>query len=745
MNAGTAINVRTTSLDRRASSTPFSPSTTKHCSSCLYFFTCKDLIDFALAFVSMGAARGRWAHCKIRYLPHLLLLAILLNGCLGTRHLKENQKHLYHNQLSVPKQFPTSELSGLLTQPENERVLGLPIHFLVQVYYLGEKNYDREKFERKRAGKEEKFNKKISATSRQTRINNLQYKKQKKVDALTRKINQGNLFMQWGEPLAIYDSAQVEITAEKFEDYLFTNGYFTGNVKTSVKSEGRLVTVKYEVVPGQPYLIDTILYKIDNASLLKIVSEAPGSLLVPGARFKQDDLGKERERIDFLLKDHGYFDFSRQYIDFEIDTTFLGGRQIAVRTVIKNPVRHEEHRRFRLDSVIFVTDVGIDAPAKLGRLSHVKYGVTYKYFQDQYNKHILRQRVFLNMDSLYSRSNTLATQRQLANLDIFKFVNINYDTTGGRFIANIFASPLDRYSWSNEVGLTVTQGFPGPYYYLSFKRRNVFGGLENFEISGRFGFEGVAAATEIGSVYQSTEASLNMSLTFPQFLWPLRKEKHPELGRINPRTRVLGGFTYSDRPEYRRSIYTFSATYLWEKSGRILYSLTPGSFNIIQSDVTPEFQEELDKQDSIGNTISRSFLPSFVTSTLFSMTWNPKGYGTSERNSTFLRLTAESGGTIFNFVSANFITEKGLEYYQYLRLGFDVRRNQWINKTTVLAYRLNTGVAYAYGASNALPYERYYFAGGSTSLRAWRPRRLGLGAQPPPVNTDPITLENDGF
>jgi outer membrane protein assembly factor BamA len=693
----------------------------------------------------MNEARSFWASGKSKHLAFLFAVGVSLSGCLGTRHLKEGQRHLYQNRISAPKGFPVSELSSLHTQPENERVLGLPIHFLVHIYYLGESRYDKASFERKLARKEEKFNAKMRETTRERKITNLQYKKQKKADALTKKIEQGNMFMQWGEPIAVYDSLQVGVTAERFRNYLFTNGYFTGTVGNETKSEGRLVTVKYTVTPGEPYRIDTVLYRIDSETIRRIVSETGGSLLVKGSRFRQDDLSKERERLDFLLKDEGYFDFSRQYIDFEVDTSFLGSRKVAVRTLIKNPIRREDHHRFKLDSVVFVTDVGIDAPVTLERQSARRSGITYKFFNDEYNKNILRQRVFMHEDSLYSRTNTLATQRQLANLDIFKFVNINYDTTGGRFIANIFASPLDRYSWSNEVGLTVTQGFPGPYYYLSFKRRNLFGGLENFEISGRFGFEGVAAATEIGSVYQSTEASLNMSLTFPQFLWPLRHEKHEQLGRVNPKTRVLGGFTYSDRPEYRRSIYTFSATYLWEKNNRILYSLTPASMNIIQSEVSPDFQQELDRQDSLGNTISRSFEPSFVTSTLFSMTWNPKGYGAADRNSTFLRLTAESGGTIFNFLNADFITSKGLEYYQYLRLGFDVRRNQWINKTTVLAYRLNTGIAYAYGPGSALPYERYYFAGGSTSLRAWRPRRLGLGAQPPPINTDPVALENDGY
>src|SRR5690606_27831616 len=118
-----------------------------------------------------------------------------------------------------------------------------------------------------------------------------------------------------------------------------------------------------------------------------------------------------------------------------------------------------------------------------------------QYYENNYNLKILSQRVFLKPGELYSRSKTLNTQQQLANVDAFKFVNINYDTSGGKFIANIFTSPLSRYEWSNEAGVSVTQGFPGPFYNMTFKKRNVFKGMESFDLSGRIGFEGVASAT----------------------------------------------------------------------------------------------------------------------------------------------------------------------------------------------------------------------------------------------------------
>jgi len=86
--------------------------------------------------------------------------------------------------------------------------------------------------------------------------------------------------------------------------------------------------------------------------------------------------------------------------------------------------------------------------------------------------------------------------------------------------------------------------------------RNLFRGLEILEINGRYGFEGVASVTDRANIYTSTEASLNGSITFPQFLFPFGEKAATRMAKYNPRTRLLAGFTFTERPEYTRSITT---------------------------------------------------------------------------------------------------------------------------------------------------------------------------------------------
>ncbi len=636
-------------------------------------------------------------------------------------------------------------MNDLYTQKVNRKILGLPINYLVWMHHTGEKRYNKQKFIDRKESKTKKFDRKIERANDPRKKASLQYRKLRKIDLINAKIENGNHFMQWGEPAAVFDSAQVKATIDKINNFLFSKGYFLSKTTAELKEYKRRVGIVYLVSPGSSYSYDTLSTDIqDSIVAILYFRHRTESLLKIGDRFDQDKISRERERIDLLMKDHGYYDFSRQYIHFDIDTTYHHRHQIALRTEIRNPAKQDFHKLFSIDSINFITDAGVTPKGKEDeRKSNLVNGINFQYFKHEYSNKILSQRVFLEQDSVYSRTKTFSTQRQLVNLDVFKFVNINYDTSGGKFIANIFASPLDRFSWSNEAGLTVSQGFPGPYLSTNLKKRNLFGGLEIFEIGGRFGFEGVASATSTGNFYKSTEAGANASITFPVFLFPFKAVTAKGFGKYNPRTKMLAGYTYTDRPEYNRSITTFSHTYTWENTHRTLYSFTLANLNIIRSTLDPAFESLLlDLQQSQGNNLINTFKPSFVSSMIFSLTWNPNNYGNTKKSSYYIRVQAESGGTFFGIYTPKLATKEGLQLYQYVRLNADLRRNDVIDKNTILAYRLNMGAGYSYNSDNVLPYEKYFFAGGSNSVRAWRPRRLGIGTAPPPLSTDP---ENNGL
>jgi outer membrane protein assembly factor BamA len=283
---------------------------------------------------------------------------------------------------------------------------------------------------------------------------------------------------------------------------------------------------------------------------------------------------------------------------------------------------------------------------------------------------------------------------------------------------------------SNEAGVNVTEGLPGPFYNLTLKSRNDFRGLENLEISGTIGYEGVASATDRSEVYTSLEAGAFMTLIFPQFLLPISNRYKSKFGQFNPKTSIVSGFAYTNRNEYKRAGFNAYINYSWQKDLEKLFNIRIADISLIRSTIQDSlFQEALDEIRDRGNNFWRTFTPSLVLSSRFSKTINFNQYTSYlSRKAAFLKYTIEAGGSILNAFNIDFNDTSGLQLYKYVKFVADYRKYQSISPKTKIAYRLRAGVAKSYGGSDVLPYEKYLFGGGSNSNRAWRPRRLGPGS-----------------
>jgi outer membrane protein assembly factor BamA len=675
-----------------------------------------------------------------------------LASCVGTRYLGEGEYLLLEQEIKGARKIDAGALDNFYRQEPNSKLPLLPIYPYVQLYQMGLKRYDKEELRQEEKEVAQRYDKKIEAAraeKKENKVKRLARKKENKVSKIERKLKEGNLLMRWGEPLAIYDSSLAETTRAQMESYLHTKGYFNGTVEHDTEVDGKKVTSIYRIQEQAPYRIDTVIYRSDDKDLLALIkNNLDERIIQQGQIYDQDKFGQERERIEDFLKNRGYYDFSRQYVDFSVDST-VGERAVRVYTNIKEPAKRGYHKAFKIDSVIFTTDA--DVPGVGQRQTGVYNNITYRYYDYQYYKKILDRRIFLYPDSLYSRDATLATQRQLSNLNTFKFININYDTTGGKFIANIYASPLKKFQTANEIGLNVSQGIPGPFVNASLQVKNVFGGLEILEISGRAGIEGVPPVTEVGggvNAYRSVEMGGNLALTFPQFVFPLPTRLKSRLGRLNPKTRVQTGYSYTDRPEFIRENFKNTLSYNWQQGQKVLYSFTPIDVNFINSNIQSEaFQDSLDNDIEIyGFPLSRSFEPSFVSSMSFTTIFNFNDYGSSQLTEgtvgtpTYLKLYAEAGGTILNFFGTDLLDTAGLEYFKYVKLNTDFRQYITLDRDNTLAYRFNAAVAVPYGTNErALPYEKYFFAAGSNSIRGWIPRRLGPGS------ASPRGVDSDGY
>jgi outer membrane protein assembly factor BamA len=70
----------------------------------------------------------------------------------------------------------------------------------------------------------------------------------------------------------------------------------------------------------------------------------------------------------------------------------------------------------------------------------------------------------------------------------------------------------------------------------------------------------------------------------------------------------------------------------------------------------------------------------------------------------------------------------GNAFAQYLKGDIEFRWYKPFNDKTSMVYRFFAGVAFPYGNSLAIPFEKQYYSGGANGVRAWHVRDLGPGS-----------------
>ncbi|MGY6743636.1 MAG: translocation and assembly module lipoprotein TamL [Cecembia sp.] len=677
---------------------------------------------------------------KSKYINFLFLL-ILISSCSLTKGLKEGEYLLYDIKVEGNKRTSRTELLNLSRQSPNTRIPLLNTSMGVAIYRFGEWTYDSTKhLENKQRYEAER--KELLEIEENENLDKKQRKRLFKLNnniaSLEKRLEYGNFFMRTGNPPVIYDSAKAEESSRQMAYFLLNNGFFDASTDFSVEKRRKRATVTYLIVENEPYKIDSFYTRSDDENIYEILlrNQRRTNIKVPGI-YNQSSISQERQRVEDLLKENGYYTFSRSYIEYNVYKDTLE-KSVIIEQVIRKPSFADIHQVYFLDSVYFSIDPPSSEFVDEGIKTEFR-DINFELYRDKYSEKIIASRIFLNKGDLYSRRDVIETQRQLANLDLFRFVNIAFDTLGNTLRPRIYTQPNQKYQITNQMGASITEQIPGPFFSHSLRNRNLFRGAEIFEFFFRAGLEGVVSFTGEGGVFRSRELNTSASIIFPQFLFPLSSQSLQKFGRYNPNTRTLIGYNYVNRPEYIRESVNGILGYSWNtRNLRQQYLVNILDANFIRSNLSNEFRDLLEGLQNQGNNLINSFLPSYVSSVSGQVIINFNQYGAFQRNKASLwRLFIESGGTTLNFVNREFIDSRSLAYFQFLKFQSDFRRFIPLSRRQTFAYRLNLGLARPYGISDGiLPYEKYFFAGGSTGIRAWQPRRLGPGSFTPPTFED---------
>ena len=345
---------------------------------------------------------------RISYLLFVFIIHIYLSGCLGTRYLQKDEYLIYNQKIKGNEETSKEKLTEFYKQKKNKRIPLLNLSPWVYFYQWGMKSFDIDKLNKKKELTSTKYDEKIALynTERPKKAGKLTEKKTKKLDKIDRTINEGNFFMRLGEPLAIYDDILAEATVEQINTYLNTQGFFDAETKLAMRVEKKLVFISYLIHEGKPHIIDSIIYNTGDKNIDSMIyATAEESLIKTGERYNQENLTDDRARFEEILQNNGYYGFSRQYINYVVDTT-VGDHKMAIELKILKPAANTNHKIYTIDSVVFTTDVS-STSRNLKRFHEVYNGITYKYIEYNYSKKILDRRVFLYPEQRFSRRDML--------------------------------------------------------------------------------------------------------------------------------------------------------------------------------------------------------------------------------------------------------------------------------------------------------------------------------------------------
>ncbi len=553
-----------------------------------------------------------------------------------------------------------------------------------------------------------------------------------------------------GESPVIFDEFSTSKTSSQLELYFRNKGYYDSEVSDSVIFKKKKAKVIYTIQANEPYRIRNIKYSFEDSSMTDlIIDDKTHSLLKNGDLFDVDILSDERERIAELTRTKGFYYFSKEYIFYQADSS-LNDKQVDINIIIKKFKQstpnggyiEREHPLTRIRNVYIHTNY--QPKIALGNFAEyaseldtiVSNGIYLVYRGEENIKTtVVTESNFIQPGDLFNMTNVSRSYRNLSALHAFRLVNINFKEAendslfkGKSIDCEILLTPSILQSFTVELEGTNSSGNIGAAGNLIYQHRNLFEGAENFDLRFKGAMETLkeSYSNDFGNM---VEIGSEMKVTIPKFILPFKTDQF--IKKYNPSTSVSMAYNFQRRPDYTRTIANVSFGYNWKGNRFLTHIINPIELNFVKIPYkSQDFSDWLE-----GKYIYYSYQPHLVSVTNYSLIYTNQNIQKSA-NFQYLRLNLESAG---NILSTSYkildIEAEGenyklfnTEFAQYVRGDIDFRYYDIINKNNSIVYRFFAGAGVPYNNSNALPFEKKYFAGGANSIRAWQVRNLGPGS-----------------
>ena len=522
-------------------------------------------------------------------------------------------------------------------------------------------------------------------------------------------------FRKRNSPLVVYDESQMQATVSNMENHLEYIGYYGSVVRSEVQYKRNRAYVTYYVTPGKQYVIRSIDFELpDDEEFCQEFERDQRRITVKEGQFLSEaSLEAETVRSAEFFRNRGYYGFDKSFYFCEADTLSHDGTAaltIAIRDYPRNgsPEEAKPHRKFTIGNVT------MSYPREI-----------------PIRTNILEELNILRPGMPYSERAVNATYSRLSNLSVFNSVNVTMNPVSDNVVdcdINLLNGGVQGFKANLEASVNST-GLFGISPQLNYFHKNLFHGGElfNMGLKGNFQFKPKDNV-------RSTEFSISSSLRIPKLIGlPNSLFRGPNL----PHTDVSLGFSYQDRPEYKRTMITTSFGYTGNLGRNFYYQFFPFQANVVRLfSVSDSFLERLTQDLFLWNAYSDHF-DMGVGGMLY---YTTDASAIPKRTYRYGRLSFDLAGNVLSlFNSAMPTNEYGehtiwqVPYAQYVRgelqLGQTLRFGDGDNQAVALRFLLGAG--YGYGNSSTVPFEKQFYAGGANSMRGWQARALGPGGVEP--------------
>lgn len=532
-----------------------------------------------------------------------------------------------------------------------------------------------------------------------------------------------------GEPPVLMSDVKIQNNVNVLQSYLISKGYLQATVSGQAEVKDKTGKVVYDAFTFDRYKLNKIQFPSEPTALNNLIRRSSKrSLLKPEDYYDIDVFTAERQRIDDMLKQRGYFFFNPDFLLMKVDST-IGDNKVDVFVTIKDLTPVEGLKPYRINDINIYPNYNIrrdstirnSAPTVHNDFNIYDPGHTYK-------PRLFDRLIFFKKDELYNRRDHSLSLNRLVNIGTFRFVKAEFkpiDTLQSDLLdANFYLTPQKKKSLSLEVlGTSKSNNFVGSELKLTNANRNLFKGAEQLNTNLAAGFE-----TQVsGAKTNSYSLSAGAQLVFPRFIAPISIKNY---NNFIPKTHITIGGQLLNRALYFTMLSgSGEFGYNWKSNQYIEHTFNPFSVTYVR---TLKTTDSLRRLLLLVPSLRGNYENQFIFSTNYSFSYSDQ-FRDTKRNNIYFLGTFETAGNLANafLKNKNEFGQKTLfntAVNQFIRIETDFRNYYKITPRSVFAARADIGIGLPYGNSTVLPYVRQFFAGGTSDIRAFRARSLGPGS-----------------